>query len=349
MDVVGYIHSQIENPGMVDIRGFSGFYPSSVSIEYERNGETRRVGTCLRQQYYYIAGVPKSNSGRIIDKLKAAFGNAIHDEIAEILKTSGIYIAAEKRIYRGLGEEDGLPPISGRCDIVLQDPVSGLPVVVEVKSSNDSSWYFLKNVLRGGSKAGEEARPKEDHVAQLLLYIDYYGKYGVEKGILLYVGRATGEMKQFIIRMTEEGSAFVQSDDISEVWEHVNIHSINKRWNQLLLHISQRSLPPRDYDFQYSNQRIVNMYDNGELNKTDTATVKRKLKAGKLDCELLKKGDWQCSWCDFRDICLGIEWDEEFNTPRVANPIKLPKYRQVDTSVEATDPMIQNEDAVSVL
>lgn len=346
MDIISYIHNQITTPGMVDIRGFTGFYPSSVSIEYTlEDGRTKRVGSCLRQQFYYIAGVPETNASRVEDRVKAAYGNWIHDGLADLLKTSGIYIASEKRLYRPYDEETELPPVSGRCDIVVQDPTNGLPVIVEIKSGNDSSWYFKKEVLVGGSKEGEEARPKEDHVAQLLLYLDFYGQFGVEKGILLYAGRATGLFKQYIVRMTEDGSAFVQSDEISEVWHHVNIHSVNKRWNTLLLHIQQNSLPPRDYEYQYSNETIVDMYENGELNKTDTATVKRKLKKGDLDGELLKKGDWQCSWCNFRDLCYGKEWSSDFDKPKVHNPIKLPSYRKIKVKDEpATDPAHQIDD-----
>ena len=78
---------------------------------------------------------------------------------------------------------------------------------------------------------------------------------------------------------------------------------------------SKDSIPERDYELVYSQDRIRELYEAGELNKTDTAQYEKRQKQieeGKT--RLVKevvKGDWQCRLCEYSKVCY-----EESNNPR---------------------------------
>ena len=96
--------------------------------------------------------------------------------------------------------------------------------------------------------------------------------------------------------------------------------------------------PPRDYALQYSNTKILQMYSNGELTKTDTTAVKAKIKSmdkpvGKISDEdpiILNKGDWRCRFCDMAELCYsntpGVD-----PKPVVAKPVVVPADLEPDT------------------
>ena len=319
MDLISILDDRLRWAGVEDIAPKIGFYPSSASVEYVDDlGRTKVAGSCLRQQYYNWCGVPATNPPRTNALLKMHFGNVMHDAIAELLSRSPIFLGAEKRMYRPY--KDGRPSVSGRVDLFLLDEATNLPMVGEIKTGGG---YFFDRYTISGIKS-EAPRPKEGDVCQILTYIDFYGQFGVEKGFLLYVDRASGEMKQYWVRMDSDGSAYIQSDELAEYWRHISISAIDARWARLQVHLEAGELPKRDFYLQYTNDMIVQMYEEEELNRTDTAKVKKQLAEDYDESQpLLVKGDWQCSLCDFKDLCYGKEWDKSFTVKEVARPFKF--------------------------
>jgi hypothetical protein len=66
-------------------------------------------------------------------------------------------------------------------------------------------------------------------------------------------------------------------------------------------------IPPRDYELKYSEERIEQMYQDGLLGKVDTAQHekrKKQIEEGKSRVvKAVEKGDWQCRFCDYKNVC----------------------------------------------
>lgn len=287
------IHDVLLYPGVSDSHTHVGFYPSSASIEYQAEDGTDLVlGACLRQQYYSHCGLPRPAFPPDV-AVKLELGNWTHEMIVEMVKRSGHWMGDERRMFI-----PGPPPISGRADLFLKDPRDGKPVGCEIKSVG--GYYGVKKTIKG-----PDARPKEDHILQCMPYLDFYGQWGLTRWILLYIDRESGAMAEYVVMLEDDGSANVQGEDFAEIYRHINLKSINHRWNKLLNHIADGTLPDRDYAEQWSNKEILRRHKAGELTKTDSKAVDKKLKAGKTDDVLLKKGDWRCAYCDYKDKCYG--------------------------------------------
>lgn len=305
------IQDALMYPGVSDSHTHVGFYPSSASVEYQdEEGNRLVVGSCLRQQFYSHCGVPKTEPMGADVAVKLQLGNWTHEMIVELVKRSGHWLGDEKRMFL-----PGPPPVSGRADLFVKDPRDGSPVGCEIKSV--SGYYGVKKVIKG-----PDARPKTEHVLQCVPYLDFYGKFGLTKWIILYVDRESGAMAEYVIMLEEDGSVNVQGEDFAEIHRNITLHGVRSRWNQLLEYIGRGELPPRDYTDQWSNKEILRRKSAGELTKTDLKAVDRKLKAGKTEDFLLKKGDWQCVYCDWKSKCYS-ENPEADNIIQVTKPVTM--------------------------
>jgi len=291
------IHDALLYPGVSDSHTHVGFYPSSASVEYQAGDGTNLVlGKCLRSQYYSHCGVPRLPLEPDV-AVKLEMGNWTHEMIVELVKRSGFWMGDERRIFIS-----GPPPVSGRADLFVKDPRDGSPVGCEIKSVG--GYYGVKTTITGA-----DARPKDDHILQCMPYLEFYGQWGLNRWILLYIDRDSGAMAEYVIMLEDDGSANVQGENFADIYRHINLKAIKHRWNKLLNCIAEGRLPEQDYALQWSNKEILRRLKAGDLNKTDTASVEKKLKAGKTDGLLLKKGDWQCAYCDFKDKCYGTSPD----------------------------------------
>jgi len=292
-----------------------GFYPSSASVEYEDGDGVRKVsGACLRQQFYAHCGVERTEpmGEEILAKLE--LGNWCHEMIVEMVKRSGNWLGDEVRMF--IGEP---VPVSGRADLFVKDPRDGSPVGCEIKSVG--GYYGVKATING-TKA-EPPRPKEDHILQCLPYLDFYGKYGLTRWILLYIDRDSGAMAEYVLMLEPDGSVNVQGADFAEIHRHLSIPNIKDRWMRLREYIDNGELPPRDYTNQWTNKEILSKKANGELTKTDEKAVDAKLKSGKTDEPLLKKGDWRCAYCDWQTKCYSQNPFGGEDIVPITNPIVL--------------------------
>ena len=308
------------NPPVQGSSPFTGFHPSSASVEWVEEGVKFVAGGCLRAQAYVAAGVPPTNPGTSQNRFKAFFGDCIHGGITELAKRAGIWRGDEVRFFVPGTEE--LPPVKGRTDLFIADPVSNRPVGVEVKSSG--GYYFRKAVL------GSEGRPKIEDVIQSLLYLDCYRQWDVALWLLFYLDREQCEYRTYGVEIGA-GEALVSGPGFREPWPHVNLASIHGRWQRLRAHIDRRELPNRDYADQWTNDRIALEYRLGRLNQKDTREVGKKLDAGETEEPLIRKGDWNCAYCDHRDLCHGAEWHAALDHPVAANPFDPVTFRPVAT------------------
>ena len=129
------------------------------------------IGYCLRKQYYsYVLG----GAGFSDETLTVfAVGDAVHRMVADFLEISAENREVEIRLPVGEGAE-----LHGRADIIIAK--NGEERIIEVKSTSH-----------------DYTAPKPEHELQLQVYLH---ALGIERGILLYIGKTSGKITAFDIR-----------------------------------------------------------------------------------------------------------------------------------------------------
>ncbi|PIV12885.1 MAG: hypothetical protein COS47_00155 [Candidatus Nealsonbacteria bacterium CG03_land_8_20_14_0_80_36_12] len=126
---------------------------------------------CPRQIFFKFKKAPRKEMEarilRIFDQ-----GNYVHLRLMRDLFSLGIVVASEIDIPP---KED----ISGRADAIIR--IDNELYLVDFKSINSSILQRME-------------KPKEEHVLQLQLYLHFFN---LKKGILLYEGKDTSELKEF--------------------------------------------------------------------------------------------------------------------------------------------------------
>lgn len=329
------LNSYRENPPVnVPAKNSPGFYPSAASIEYIDPDTKLSIvkGECARKTFYSKMGYPivsttDARRSRIMD-----MGNYLSNMLVEDAKRAGIYIADE------LPFTDVPNNISGRIDLIVKDPFScpktlDRPspehlILIEIKSVG--GYYNVKGCMT--STRDTPLRPKIEHLLQVMVYANYYRKYGVNKYVLLYINRENLEIVTHNISINDNGNPVITNDAGTETLTYITIDGVMNRYAKLSKYIADKELPPRDYSLQWSNQRILRELTAGTLSKTDTEIVNKKVQAlGVITNEmapLLQKGDWQCQYCEYATTC----WSND------------PTDRKVPSqSIEQTEPDVLSD------
>ncbi len=148
------------------------------------------IGQCWKKTYLKL-------KGRYVEDFDQktlrtfSIGNLIHQQlIAELFQK------AEQFNWMVLTGELNIPVqryISGRCDIIMANSISGEKVIVDAKSV--SQWSFSK------INEKEEYPYIENYKKQLQLYLHFFK---IEKGILLFVNKSNSEIKETEIKYDKE-------------------------------------------------------------------------------------------------------------------------------------------------
>lgn len=208
--------------------------------------------------------------------------------------------------------------VRGEIDlIVLEKPESDVKVGIEVKSI--TGYYGQRKVFGKRSSKGHwisKPEPKEDNLLQAVLYAYLFCIVKKELSYfkLVYISRENGERNEFDIDLIPE--------DVNGVTRHrvyvdrapykykIYAEDLTDSYEELHEAIVKDLLPTRDFQLQYSDSHIQKLYNRGELSKTDTAAFESK--------KTITKGDWQCSYCKFKDMCYDgsqpIEYDNNYFT-----------------------------------
>lgn len=246
-------------------------YPSSASCVLP---DGKIVGKCLRAQYYSWKGIEPTNRIKAGQKFKLEAGNAIHNRVAKWIKDMGFQVQDEYSFqvtYPTLQY-----PISGRIDNVIVFPDINNFFGVEVKSGY--SQYF------SAPDGIENAGPRKTDLLQVILYLSFVKD--LEAFYLIYFARDNGRRFQFII------------DRNSEYFDEMPVEEIIRRWEELEMYLKKGELPPRDYYIKYPDEIAEKLYQEY------LATTKAKKPLSFKAWRRKKKGDWQCSYCLYKDLCL---------------------------------------------
>ena len=256
-----------------------------------------------------------SDPGFYVDSIgPAEIGNMCQDYIEDKFKLTGHFVQQELPIY--------LPQYnaSGRVDTILgyEDEISGKTKYCGVEVKSKDGYYnqgkFI-NPLRRNPPT--EFRPADEHIMQSMIYYDafntlpYLQQYEIEKWIIMYVMRGTGDYGHFEMKMTSESSKwgygypmlFSKVAPAGFVYAKFGIKDIHKRWEELNFCIENRILPDRDFINTYTVQNLQDMNNNNELNKANSVNVSDgKFEKCTMNVHGAKEplGDFACKYCNFK-------------------------------------------------
>lgn len=341
-DIKSIIDTRRSNPPVAQVRRQTFLYPSSASIEWtDEHGVLRKHGACLRQQWYRFLRYPE-DPGEVSARISRIrdLGDVISEMYVQDFKNAGIYVADEVSLFM-----DDIR-VSGRFDIMIKDPYTapkppGAPepkdmIGIEVKSIG--GYHKIKGPIL--TTRDTPLKPIVEHVLQSMLYLHYYSQWGLTRWSLLYVNRENMDDRYHTLIFQPDGSIRIVNESGVFDWTHITIQGIKDRYRTLWKHIEDETIPPRDYDLQYSNTKICSMYARDEFLKTDKATVERGLrKVRKIkgikeiqpiswnsdDIPLIVKGDQACQWCNFAKTCWSDTPDAKNEENKVAALKEQPK------------------------
>ena len=263
------------------IRPTKGFLnPSGASIEtVNAEGDLEVRGQCMRRRWYKYHGYPEPPED-LESLLRMTCGEWIAAGVTEVFKRLGLYEGEEIDV---IDDEIGF---SGRIDLLLRDPKFTTEDIVELKTL--FTYYSTKMCM-------EEA--KLEHVLQTVLYLFFTRKAGrdVTDAHLFYIAPSTGQVKIDSVNLAGDENGIYLNGKLQDY----TIQDILDRevyWKE----VKDLGAPPRrEFELQYSKDKLKYLADSGKLSKTDTTKFK---KSGTLD-----KGDFQCRYCPFAEEC----WKDE--------------------------------------
>jgi len=170
-------------------------------------------------------------------------------------------------------------------EVAARKEYEGLHHLVSVRAdaifaTKDGAYYGVEVKSSYGAGIVQIQRkntPKPEHVAQIALYADIFL---IPKWILIYIGRDNGYRTQFEFTY-KDGVLYLDGGTYS-----IAVKDIIDRLVRVEECVDTGAEPERDYKAAIKNGKIVDMFQ----------------KAG-----VKYKGDWQCNYCSFKDMC----WQDE--------------------------------------
>lgn len=152
---------------------------------------------CARQLGYKILGHKPTEERKEMYPI-FALGDLYHDFIQKIFVKEGLATQVEEAtiIYDDKGRyfyiqrDDNKTiikepvEIHGRLDLKFDIEK---PFIADIKSISEKGFFYVQD------------KPKENHYAQVQVYLHDLKKEDINQGFLLYVNKSTGEMSEFLI------------------------------------------------------------------------------------------------------------------------------------------------------
>lgn len=280
------------------------FYPSSASI---RLGNGRLDGGCHRQDWYRIKGVPETNDGGQKLAWRGAIGKACETIFLDNLKKSGMYEASGVKFYdpdtNVSGELDGV----GRDTLRMSDGTMR-DVFFSIENKSIYGDYSVTQQITGRRPwRGQPAivpYPKLSHLMQAMLYVWHFRDVLIGDK-LCYVARDTGDQKEYNIRLRqfeENGQVFHAAEVDGVPNRKVTVEAIHDRYRILKEKLLANQIPEPEYELRWSEETFrLLKEDMGDPSPNGPGTLsKKKTEEWEAGGEV---GDWQCSYCNWKDRC----------------------------------------------
>ncbi len=292
---------------------YSGiFAPTGASVVIDG----KVYGKCARAYFYELNGIAKTE---IDDKGAWIFemGENFESSFIELAKRAGIFEADHIRFAYPFG--NGYQ-VSGEIDLIVR--INGEPQVMELKSSYGQS--FIKQHIAGYKRSSSNMltytedpfipAPKIDNLLQTMNYLYYLsvvypkvtGYDGIDTARIAYLARDNGLFSEYTLKLEERGNEHYpivkvlrkydgkyEADEVK--LKPFTVQDMLRRYIYVGKCVEKNELPDREYNPEYSDEQVQDMYDNGELSKSKYEKY--------MKCEL-KARDWRCDYCPFLDYCL---------------------------------------------
>ncbi|RLF68145.1 MAG: hypothetical protein DRN26_00305 [Thermoplasmata archaeon] len=263
------------------------FYPSEASVVIQdENGQKKVLGGCIRAAYFRCTSQDRRKRDDRSQTI-AELGKAAEDMLVEDWKRMGIFVDRAVRF------ENRDFNIRGEIDVVLREPDTGTLFGVECKSIYG---YRADAEVFGNSR--RIGRPKVNHLLQTLVYTsEFMSRLAYFK--MYYIDRGDGQEGQFDISVqtTEEDGKTVKVGLIDgEEIKLFTVDDIYGRFTELKQYLDKNITPAPDYELYYSDGKIEFLHQTGEISKSKYEKFRKK-------GESERPGDWQCRYCNYKDIC----------------------------------------------
>lgn len=300
-------------------------WPSSATAIVE----DKVLGKCRRQAFYryakdlYHFNPEYDHLKELVNKIEAqqeevspymrwiwAQGELYEDYVVKMAKESGVFVAGQTNVY--------VPKlnVSGKIDVIVINPETSKYHIVEVKSI----YGFNSNSVLGTEaqqRKGNMGEPRSSHLMQLGIYQWWYANPDERfaEGLLVYGSRDTGRYGEFLVTVEpneETGKTHICYRPNSpikgeKVVTPITIESIVENYQYIQSSVDNQTIPDKDFDISYSQEKIEDLYQQGLLTKTETTQhEKRKAQIAEGKSRVVKaveKGDWQCKYCQYKAIC----------------------------------------------
>jgi hypothetical protein len=272
------------------------FYPSEASVFYEADGEQQIAGACLRKSYYRIKHSDQRGQVSARGAHIMAHGSQIEHSLVEIFKQMGIWRANSVRF------KDNEYNVSGEIDAVLVEP-DGTEYGAEVKTAY--GYMAEKDIIGNTYNVG---KPRPSHLLQTLIYCWVF-KDRLPYFRILYMFRDSCARRSFKIELHEEDGVHYPKVD-GKVSKAFSVEDILSRYKELQYYLDTDTVPPRDFQLEYTDEKVQRLYD---LKKISKSKYEKHFAPRKPE----PAGDWNCSYCDFSTFC----WSQEETESRVPDSV----------------------------
>lgn len=287
------------------------FFPSEASVVYtDKHGDKEVGGACLRKSWYRLKGFspePHSAYSQYIFQM----GHNFEDDICKYLGEMKLLLEREHKFFV---DTFGFP-IKGALDVIISDPTTEKPSFLELKTVY--GYYAAKEVL--GNKK-EKGYPKLSHLLQTFLYLvlfsperqalpriiergengedvvsDTISPYVFSAGRMLYFFRDSMKRVSFLIEAKRVGNNIYPVIN-GELIKTFSFRDIIERYMLLKQFINGDTPPPRDFERQYSKEKIRDYRAKGKISDS-------KVKEWERGKSML--GDPLCSdtYCPYYKTC----------------------------------------------
>jgi hypothetical protein len=314
--------------------GKAGVNPTGASaIMKNERGEDKLVGKCLRQAWYSKKKVPRTNPATDTNQFLFMLGNVAEGGLQDAWENAGVLLEANSKIKKNIAKNpDTDEPIilSGEVDALLRwtdmqtdangvsrmviDPTKAIGI--EVKSK----WGYGAKMVMNGTKTStyEHGYPQIEHLMQTALYLhmrktwEEFHNVEIPYFVICYISRDNGANKSFRVELSDgyEGRIIVKDMNGNELkpraekaleWNitpqqmDLTLDMMRDRFYKQLDNLKSDTPPARDFYLRYSDVMAKANFDMGELSKTKFNEHGKK--------PLAEIGDWNCSYCDWKDTC----------------------------------------------
>jgi len=262
------------------------FYPSEASVRLtDQYGDSKIVGKCLRASYFRLSGEFEGIPYDAHTQYIFMGGNRTESALINIWKEMGVWVDNSVKFV------DYEHNISGELDAILAEPGTGQLYGVEVKSFYG---YFAEKEIFGNKS--QKGFPKMGQLLQTLIYTNFF-KNQLPYFRMVYFDRGGSKRRTFKIELHEEGNIIYPKVE-GEIIRSFAVNDIYARYSELQDCLETKTIPPNDFELQYSDTKVEDFWKKGKVAKTKY----EKWQKGKLGSHE-KIGDWECNYCQYKNEC----------------------------------------------